>query len=221
VSAPPRREPARRAGWRRGGRGAAGLVVVGALVGLGGCGGATSSGPGGAGHGEDSLPALRAGAALRECPAAGAPAAAQPAGQPALPDLTLPCLGAGEPVALRRLAGTPTVLNLWASWCAPCREELPAFQRLSGQAGNRLRVLGVVVEDPPARALSLAADLGVHFPNVLDETGQLKRAIGRPLLPSTVLLDAAGRVVQVYTGPPLRYDDLRRLVADRLRVAVA
>ena len=52
----------------------------------------------------------------------------------ALPDLELPCLGSAGGSApalpLRRLTGTPTVLNLWASWCAPCREELPALARL-------------------------------------------------------------------------------------------
>lgn len=191
-------------------------VVLAAAV-LVGCRSSTAP-PAAAGHGEQSLAALRASAALQACPAGGGPAAAQPAGQPALPELTLACLGAGAAVPLRRLTGTPTVLNLWGSWCAPCRQELPAFQQLSGRAGGRLRVLGVVVEDPPERALSLAADLGVHFASVLDPTGRVSRAVRRPVLPVTVLVDAAGRVAQVYTGPPLRYDDLRRMVADRFGV---
>jgi thiol-disulfide isomerase/thioredoxin len=59
-----------------------------------------------------------------------------------LPDLTLPCFTGGRPVGLADLRG-PAVINLWASWCGPCRTELPAMQRLADQAGDRLRVVGV------------------------------------------------------------------------------
>jgi thiol-disulfide isomerase/thioredoxin len=156
-------------------------------------------------------------AALARCPATAGPAS----GQPTLPDLTLPCLGAGDAVPLRQLAGTPTVLNLWASWCAPCRAELPAFQQAYAAAGDRLRVLGVATEDAHGPALSLAADAGVHFASVVDDTGKLRRALGRSALPATVLVAADGRVVRVYAGPPLSYDDLRRLVRTELGVALA
>ncbi|MEN3356940.1 MAG: hypothetical protein V7637_922 [Mycobacteriales bacterium] len=150
------------------------------------------------------------------CPAAGGAAT----GQPELPDLTLPCLGAGGPVPLRALAGTPTVLNVWASWCGPCRVELPAFQQLYAKAGGRLRVLGVVSEDTPGNARSFAGATGVRFASVVDDTGRLRRALGRSALPATVLVAADGRVAKVYGGRPLAFDDLRRLVRDALGLVI-
>jgi len=175
-------------------------------------GGAGSVSAGGAGSG--GLAAARA--TLRACPQPARPAT----GDPALPDLTLPCLGNGPAVALRRLAGTPTVINLWASWCGPCRAELPAFEQVQDAAGGRLRVLGVVHEDPAGRALSLAVDTGVHFPSVVDEAGRLLRALGRQNMPTTVFVDAGGRVVEVYTGAPFTAETLRQRVLDRLGIDV-
>lgn len=203
---------------RRGGWLAAGALAAVLAVPVSGCtgGAGAADGPadGAAGrHAEVTANPAR----LAPCPAA----TGQSNGSPALPDLTLPCLGGERAVPLRRLAGTPTVLNLWASWCAPCRAELPAFQQAYEAAGGRLRVLGVVTEDSPAKALSLAADAGVHFASVLDETGKLRRALGRSGLPATVLVAADGRVARVYAGPPLRYDDLRALVRTEFGLALA
>ncbi len=137
-----------------------------------------------------------------------------------LPDLTLPCLGPGEEVALRTLTGTPTVVNLWASWCAPCREELPAFARLQRAAGDRLRVLGVASQDRRAAAESFAGDT-VPFPSLLDADGELASEVGaRPSLPMTLFVQANGAVVDVYQGGPLTDTALRRLVREKLGVDV-
>ena len=214
--------PGSGAGWaRRAVPGRAAAVAVAVLLSLvAACGTGRGMPAEGTVHRTTAQPvaALRAAAALEPCPAPGGSA---PTGSGSLlPDLTLQCLGDGDPVALRRLAGTPTVLTLWASWCAPCRQELPAFQRLHVDAGRAVRVLGVVTEDPVGSALSLAAGTGVHFPSVVDDTGRLKRALGRSLLPTTVLVRADGGIAQVYTGPPLHDDTLRRLVRDRLGVTV-
>ena len=76
-----------------------------------------------------------------------------------LPDLRLPCFTGGEPVGLDAVRG-PAVINLWASWCGPCRKELPAFQRLAGRTGGQLHVVGVDTRDDREAAQSLAADLG-------------------------------------------------------------
>jgi cytochrome c biogenesis protein CcmG, thiol:disulfide interchange protein DsbE len=194
------------------------LAAVLATIGLAGCarGGSVPAGGMHRVTGE-SLPALRAAAALEACPAAGTEPATSAA---TLPDLTLPCLGVGEPVPLRRLGGAPLVLNLWASWCGPCRQELPAFQQLHATASSRIRVLGVVTEDAPDSALSFTAAAGVHFPSVVDATGKLKRALGRSLLPATLLVRADGRIAQVYTGRPLQYADPVRMVRARLGVAL-
>lgn len=140
----------------------------------------------------------------------------------ALPDLVLPCLGtaAGPGIPLRRLTGRPVVLNLWASWCAPCREELPAFARLDRDAGSRLRVVGVASRDRPGAAVAYAADAGLPFPSLVDEDGELGRGLRRAALPVTVLVAADGSVVEVYQGPPLTDGTLRALVRDKLGVDV-
>lgn len=141
-------------------------------------------------------------------------------GEDLLPDLSLPCLGSDRRVELRALAGTPTVVNLWASWCGPCKDELPAFSRLSADAGDRLRVLGVASQDTPENAAGYAGDARLPFPSLVDRDGELSRRLGRRGLPITVLVDADGRVRQVYQGVALTDATLRALVRDRLGVDV-
>jgi len=155
---------------------------------------------------------------LAACPAPGAPA-----GAGALPDLSLPCLGAVEGAAtvpLRRLTGRPMVVNLWASWCGPCREELPALARLSRAAGDRLRVIGVASLDVPANSISFASESRLPFPSLQDRDGDLERGLRRNGLPVTVLVRADGAVAYVYQGAPLTDATLRELVQDRLGVHV-
>jgi thiol-disulfide isomerase/thioredoxin len=157
-------------------------------------------------------------AGLAACPPPGSPSGAAQG----LPDLTLACLGAdGTPgVPLRRLTGTPLVLNLWASWCAPCRQELPAFARLADDAGPRLRVVGVATSDRPADSVTYAQDAKVPFPSLVDRSGDLGRALRRRGLPVTVLVAADGTVAKVYQGTPLTDGTLRALVRQALRVDV-
>lgn len=155
-------------------------------------------------------------AELAGCPTPGGPSTAAKA----LPDLTLPCLGAGGTVPLRRLTGTPMVVNLWASWCGPCREELPAFARLDQDAGSRLRVLGVASQDIPANSVAYAGDNRLPFPSLEDRAGDLLRGLQRRGLPVTAFVAADGAVAHLYQGPPLTDSTLRALVRDKLGVDV-
>jgi thiol-disulfide isomerase/thioredoxin len=152
----------------------------------------------------------------------GCPAQAQRSTSPtALPDLQLPCLGQSSAgVSLRRLTGKPTVLNLWASWCPPCKEELPAFARLSSSARGRIQVVGVASKDVPGRSVDYAGRTGLPFPSLQDEPGSLLRSLRRVGLPATVLLKADGSVADVYQGAPLTDSTLRALVKDTLGVDV-
>ncbi|HEY6747495.1 MAG TPA: TlpA disulfide reductase family protein [Mycobacteriales bacterium] len=152
----------------------------------------------------------------------GCPAQAVQSTSPrALPDLELPCLGGSSGgIPLRRLTGTPTVLNLWASWCAPCKEELPAFARLAQDAGPKVRVLGVATKDIPGRAVEYAGQTGLPFPSLRDDNGDLLRALRRVGPPVTVLLTADGSVADVYQGAPLTDTTLRALVKAELGVDV-
>ena len=139
------------------------------------------------------------GAAVRARAASTDPAAATvtatpsaPAGAAQLPDLRLPCFTGGDEVALRDVRG-PAVINLWASWCEPCRTELPVMQQLADKTAGRLTVAGVDVGDKKDKGASFATDAGVTMPTLFDADQRLLRALGRINLPITVFLDASGR----------------------------
>ncbi len=130
-------------------------------------------------------------AALTAAPPSAAPASAPgPAGT--LPDLRLPCFTGESEIALRELRG-PAVINLWASWCTPCREELPIMQRLADRAEGRLTVLSVDTGDSREAGGSFAADSGVTMPTLFDTEKKLLNALGQIRLPITVFVDSAGR----------------------------
>ncbi len=139
------------------------------------------------------------------------------AGGTALPALSFDCPGGGE-VDLGRAPGVPTVVNLWGSWCGPCREELPLFQELADGAGDRVRVLGIISKDGVPQAESFATDAGVTFPSAFDGEGQLMADLGLNVLPFTAFLDADGRLVHSELGPVESIDELRGLVAEHLGV---
>jgi thiol-disulfide isomerase/thioredoxin len=143
--------------------------------------------------------------------------ASAPTGPDALPAVTLPCFTGGEPVALDRL-GRPAVINLWASWCTPCRAELPQLQAFADEAGDRVLVLGVVTDDVWDRAASIA-DYGVHFPAVFDPESTLKRALGRPGLPVTLFVAADGSVRATDVSGALTVERLRALAGEHLGYA--
>jgi len=166
-----------------------------------------------------SAPAdLVAAADLADCPAADAQVAARDDG---LPDVTLPCLGDGPAVRLAGLRGTPTVVNVWASWCGPCREELSLFADVAGSSGSGLRVIGIDATDDPPSALSLLADAGVHYPSVRDDAGATKAPMRWGSgLPVTYFVDADGRIAFERHGAITSADELRTLLADHLGVAV-
>lgn len=131
-------------------------------------------------------------APLTVAPAAASPTPAGKAGAQ-LPDLTLNCFTGGAPVNLRDVKG-PAVINVWASWCPPCRKELPAFQRLSERADGRFQVIGVNSRDSRGGAQSIGEDYGVGFPMLLDQGDAFQRALERNAFPLTVLVDADGRI---------------------------
>ncbi|QBX55145.1 TlpA family protein disulfide reductase [Nocardioides seonyuensis] len=90
-----------------------------------------------------------------------------------LPALSLPCLGGGPEVELSSLRG-PMVINLWASWCGPCRKEMPALEAFHQHHGDRVAVLGIDVNDVnPDKALELAEETGATYPSLADPGGEI------------------------------------------------
>ena len=151
---------------------------------------------------------------LERCP----PQPEEPAaGDETLPALALDCLGGGE-LDLGRAPGTPTVVNLWASWCTPCREELPVMQQFADAAAEQVRVVGVISKDGVPQADSFATDAGVTFPSAYDRDGRLMDELGINVLPFTYLVDADGALVSTKVGPIGSVDELRALVAEHLGV---
>ena len=139
------------------------------------------------------------------------------AGGSAVPALTFDCLGGGT-LDLTRAPGVPTIVNLWASWCGPCREELPVMQQFADAAGDKVRVIGVVSKDGEPQAESFAADAGTTFPSAFDGEGDLMAQLGLPGLPFTMFLDADGRLVHSEIGPVESVHELESLVAEHLGV---
>lgn len=128
-----------------------------------------------------------------------------------LPGLRLPCLGSGPAIDLAALAGQPTVVNVWASWCGPCRREMPGVQQVFRQYGDEVRFLGVSTKDDPRAAAAFVEQLGVTYPQVIDQDGRLLRHLGAPGLPVTVVLDVHGRVSTRHLG---------EMTAEQLRDAI-
>lgn len=161
-------------------------------------------------------PELVAAADLADCPATDPEVAARDDG---LPDLTLPCLGEGPDVRLAGLRGTPTVINLWASWCAPCRDEMPLLADLA--ATGTVRVLGIAVQDDPGPSLSLLADVDAHYASAQDYSGSTKSVLRWVGLPMTIFVDADGVVTRVERGQITSAEQLDAMVAEALGVQVS
>jgi thiol-disulfide isomerase/thioredoxin len=163
-----------------------------------------------------SLAAEQARADLPGCPSA----TATPTGPLAAVHVT--CLADGHPVDLGALlAGRPTLVNIWASWCQPCQQELPVLNSYAAQPGA-VRVIGVQVQSPAKDGLDLLAGLGVHLPTVFDATGAFDNggpastALGLPVaLPVTYLVrpDGTATVVRRPAQILLSVDAVRQAVA--------
>jgi thiol-disulfide isomerase/thioredoxin len=141
----------------------------------------------------------------------------EPAADSDLPATVFDCFGGGA-LDLSRAPGVPTVLNLWASWCGPCREEMPLVQQLAAAGGDQVRVMGVATLDSVTAATSFAEDAGITFPSAFDADGELLSALGANGLPHTVFLAADGSVAYFQLGPVRSLEEFKALVADHLGV---
>jgi len=137
----------------------------------------------------------------------------------ALPPLSFDCIGGGT-LDLSRAPGVPTVINVWGSWCGPCREELPHVQELADLAGGKVQVLGVVTVDTLTAADSFAADAGVTFPNAFDQQNDLLAQEGLRGAPYTFFVAADGTLAYTQMRAVDDLDEFRQLVADHLGVTL-
>ena len=119
-------------------------------------------------------------------------------GAAALP-LDLVDVQSGERVTLDTLKGGPVLLNFWATWCGPCRSEMPALQRLSERAPGGLRVISITA-DEKTLVTRFLANGGYTFPCLIDAAGDVSDRYRVATLPRSVLLDAQSKVVWDHIG---------------------
>jgi thiol-disulfide isomerase/thioredoxin len=119
---------------------------------------------------------------------------------------------------IESLRGHPVVVNVWASWCGPCRFEFPSFQQLSAKYGKRVAFLGIDSEDSDAAAETFLSEEPVPYPSYSDPDEEIKASIGATVgLPNTAFYDRGGELVFLKQGP---YDDQAELRADIERCAL-
>ncbi len=143
------------------------------------------------------------------------PAGGKLVNQPA-PDFTLPVVSGGEPgarIRLSQLQGSVVILDFWATWCKPCAPQSQILEKLARSHPNDLIVVGVNVDDEPAQARGYARKLGLSYPIVVDETGEVQSAYGASTLPTVVVIDKQGKLAEYIPGLA-RLPALEKLVAD-------
>lgn len=115
----------------------------------------------------------------------------------------------GDPVQLEQLRGSVVLLNFWATWCAPCRIEMPLLQSVSDQyAGDGLLVLGINFDETAEQVQEYAAELALKFPLLLDPGGAVQALYGVRGYPTTVLVDREGNLAVYHIGvlTPIQLD---------------
>ena len=164
----------------------------------------------------EALAGPRARAELSPCPPTGTGP-----GPEQLRGITLECAGDGTSVDVAKaVAGRTTVLNLWAYWCAPCAEELPAMAEYQRRTGPDVAVLTVHQDENETAALLRLAELGVRLPTLQDGRRLVAAALRVPnVMPATVVLRADGSVAEVLPRSFASADEIAAAVDQKIGVS--
>jgi cytochrome c biogenesis protein CcmG/thiol:disulfide interchange protein DsbE len=132
------------------------------------------------------------------------------------PDFSLQDM-AGNQVSLQALRGEVVVVNLWATWCAFCKSEMPAFQKVSEtlHEANNVIILAVnsTIQDDPAKVAQFVKDYGLTYPILLDTSGRVTHAYQVRALPTTFFIDRSGIIQNVTIGGPLTEGMIRAQIS--------
>ena len=125
----------------------------------------------------------------------------------AAPDFALKSAG-GENLRLSEYRGDVVMINFWATWCGPCRQEMPLLDDLYSRYERvGFRLLGVNIDDDSRRAMQMMEELGVSFPVLFDEKKEVSRLYQVEAMPVTVLVDRTGTVRHVHHGYKPGYEE--------------
>lgn len=107
----------------------------------------------------------------------------------------------GKSKKLSDFKGQPLIINVWASWCGPCRAEMGALEQLANRYnGKQLNIIGISTDDYRDRALGLIRQTGITFENFIDHKLMLEKMLGAYSIPLTILVDEQGRVLKKVRG---------------------
>ena len=116
-----------------------------------------------------------------------------------LPDVAITELGGTETTSLSGIEG-PAVINLWATWCPPCRSEIPDFEEVHQDRGETIRFVGISVDADDAPAIEFIDEVGATYDQYHDPTGMVQIELQTTAMPVTVVLDADGKVSTRHLG---------------------
>ena len=125
----------------------------------------------------------------------------------AAPDFVLKS-SSGENLRLSEYRGDVVMINFWATWCGPCRQEMPLLDDLYARYGRvGFNLLGVNIDDDARRAMQMIDELGVNFPVLFDDTKAVSKLYQVEAMPVTVLVDRSGTVRHVHHGYKPGYEE--------------
>jgi cytochrome c biogenesis protein CcmG, thiol:disulfide interchange protein DsbE len=162
------------------------------------------------------LAAMKKAASIADCPRSDPDVAALPSG---LPDVVLPCLGGGREVRLAGLRGKPMMINVWAQWCGPCREEAPYLAEVAAANQSDLIIVGIDHADPrPDLAIEFAQLSAWTYPQLADTDVVLRAALQITGPPQTFFVRPDGRIAYRHAGPFSSAAEIRDLADKHLGV---
>jgi cytochrome c biogenesis protein CcmG, thiol:disulfide interchange protein DsbE len=100
-----------------------------------------------------------------------------------------------------QLGGVPVVVNIWSSWCGPCRDEAPALAAAAAEYGTQVQFVGVDILDDRGNATSFIHQYGWTYPSLFDSSGDIRDQLGFVGQPETLFYDSAGDLVSTWIGP--------------------